>query len=106
MNLSLEEISKAVGGTLDGPGVLRVRGYSIDSRTINPGELFFAIKGPKFDGHVFVDQVLAKKAAGVVIDQDLKTSRPAIRVQSTIEALQDLARDVRRRWGAPIIGVT
>src|SRR5438477_9399745 len=106
MNLTLDEISKATSGKLEGVGTVKVRGYSIDSRTINPGELFFAIKGPKFDGHVFVDQVLAKKAAGVVIDQDLKTSRPAIRVQSTIEALQDLARDVRRRWGAPIIGVT
>ena len=42
MNLTLEEISKAVGGALDGPGSLKVRGYSIDSRTLNAGELFFA----------------------------------------------------------------
>ena len=48
MNLSLEEISKAVAGTLKGAGNVKVRGYSIDSRTVNTGELFFAIKGPRF----------------------------------------------------------
>jgi len=124
MNLSLEEISKAVGGTLDGPGVLKVRGYSIDSRTINPGELFFAVKGPRFDGHQFVRQAFEKGAAAAVIEEDLRPSPgapaarppsptgrgqgegPTIRVNSTIEALQALARDVRRKWGATIIGVT
>src|SRR5213076_817224 len=106
MNLSLEEISQAVDGVLEGPGHVNVRGYSIDSRTINQGELFFAIKGPRFDGHAFVPQVLARKAAAVVIDQDIKVSGPCIRVRSTLEALQALARDVRRRWGMPVIGVT
>src|SRR5206468_4711126 len=74
------------------------------------GELFFAIRGPRFDGHTFVDQVLAKKAAAVVVDQNWKPSgTPAgavIRVRSTMDALQELARVVRRRWGMPIIGVT
>jgi UDP-N-acetylmuramoyl-tripeptide--D-alanyl-D-alanine ligase len=124
MNLSLEEISKAVGGSLEGPGSLKVRGYSIDTRTISPGELFFAIKGPRFNGHQFVGQALEKKAAAVVVEEDLRPSPgapaarppsptgrgqgevPTIRVPSTIEALQTLAREVRRRWGMTIIGVT
>jgi UDP-N-acetylmuramoyl-tripeptide--D-alanyl-D-alanine ligase len=124
MNLSLEEISKAVGGTLQGPGNVKVRGYSIDSRTLNAGELFFAIKGPRFDGHQFVGQVFQKGAAAAVVEEDLRPSPgaasvhspspigrgqgegPIIRVRSTLEALQTLARDVRRRWGMPIIGVT
>jgi UDP-N-acetylmuramoyl-tripeptide--D-alanyl-D-alanine ligase len=113
MNLLLEEISKAVGGSLEGPGNIKVRGYSIDSRTLNPGELFFAIKGPRFDGHEFVEQAFQKKAAAVVVEErGLKPatidsrSGPIIRVSSTIQALQELARDVRRRWGMTIIGVT
>src|SRR5438477_11537277 len=124
MNLTLDEISKATSGKLDGPGVLKVRGYSIDSRTINPGELFFAVKGPRFDGHQFVRQAFEKGAAAAVIEEDLRPSPgapaarppsptgrgqgegPTIRVNSTIEALQALARDVRRKWGATIIGVT
>src|SRR5215813_1486709 len=104
MNLSLEEISKAVGGNLSGSGSTKVRGYSIDTRTLNAGELFFAIKGPRFDGHQFVQQALDKKAAAVVVDHAPTnlTFRSVITVASTIEALQNLARDVRRRWGMPI----
>ena len=104
MNLTLEEISAAVGGKLEGPGNLKVKGYSIDSRTLKPGELFFAIKGPRFDGHQFVQQALEKKAAAVVVERPSAGSK--IQVGNTIEALQNLARDVRRRWGMPIIGVT
>jgi UDP-N-acetylmuramoyl-tripeptide--D-alanyl-D-alanine ligase len=123
MNLTLEEISGAVGGTLEGPGNVKVRGYSIDSRTLNPGEVFFAIKGPRFDGHQFVNQALEKKAAAVVVETAGKGTLPAggdslakpqerpregsvIQVSSTLEALQNLARAVRRRWGMTIIGVT
>src|SRR5947199_10041045 len=105
MNLSLEEISKAVAGTLQGSGNIKVRGYSIDSRTLSAGELFFAVKGPRFDGHQFIAQAVQKGAAAVVVEQaaNVGTSAPpnSIRVHSTIEALQALARDVRRRWGMP-----
>ena len=110
MNLTLEEITNAVNGKLAGAGATKVRGYSIDSRTINPGELFIAIKGPKFDGHAFVSQVLEKKAVGVVVEESFReqpsVSGGLIRVKSTVGALQMLARDVRRRWGMPVIGVT
>ncbi len=109
MNLTLDEITEAVNGKLDGgAGSAKVRGYSIDSRTINPGELFFAIRGPRFDGHAFVPQALnVKKAAAAVVDADWTGSgSPVIRVRSVVDALQALARNVRRRWGMPIVGVT
>src|SRR5438128_4747981 len=124
MNLSLEEISQAVDGVLEGPGHVNLRGYSIDCRTINAGELFFAIKGPRFDGHEFVAQALQKGAAAAVVEEDLRPSPgpPAaaspspsgrgqgegsiIRVTSTLEALQTLALKDRRRLGMTIIGVT
>jgi UDP-N-acetylmuramoyl-tripeptide--D-alanyl-D-alanine ligase len=110
MNLSLEEINKVVGGTLQGSGNVKVRGYSIDSRTLNAGELFFAIIGPRFDGHQFVTQAFQKGAAGAVVEKDLGTapapSTNTVRVRSTLEALQTLARDVRRRWGMTMVGVT
>src|SRR5262245_63054219 len=113
MNLTLDEINAAVGGTLEGPGNVKVKGYSIDSRTLKPGEVFVAIKGPKFDGHQFVKQAFERKAAGVVVESPSPgASRhplpggegPTITVRSTVEALQNLARDVRRRWNMPIIG--
>src|SRR5215468_11286221 len=107
MNLTLDEISKAIGGMIEGPGNVKVRGYSIDTRTLNAGELFFAIKGPRFDGHQFTQQALDKKAAAVVVQEGPKSvSGATIRVSSTIASLQNLARDVRRRWGMPIVGVT
>src|SRR2546426_3762584 len=118
MNLSLDEISKAVGGTLEGSGTVNVRGYSIDSRTIKPGELFFAIKGPRFDGHEFVAQAFQKGAVAAVVEQRGREARAhqgeasrnaeaaRILVRSTLEALQALARDVRRRRGMTIIGIT
>ena len=109
MNLSLSEISEAVHGSLDGPGEVLVRGYGIDTRTLNPGELFFAIKGPRFDGHDFLAQASEKGAAGVVIEAgaiEASATFGVIRVGSTAQALQDLATAVRRLWGKPIVGVT
>ena len=107
MNLTLEEISNAVGGVLNGPGSQKVTGYSIDSRTLQSGALFFAVKGPRFDGHDFVQQVFQKNAAAAVVEERTTTySGSTIRVKSTVEALQTLATEVRRRWGKPIIGIT
>jgi UDP-N-acetylmuramoyl-tripeptide--D-alanyl-D-alanine ligase len=111
MNLPLAEISKAVGGTLAGQGSAVARGYSIDTRTLNPGDLFFAIKGPNFDGHNFVKQAFEKKASGVVVDAaasgSLESPESAvIKVCSPAAALQALGQHVRRQWARPIIGVT
>jgi UDP-N-acetylmuramoyl-tripeptide--D-alanyl-D-alanine ligase len=108
MNLRLDEINNAVGGELRGSANTMATGYSIDSRTLQPGNLFFAIKGPRFDGHDFVPEVLAKGAAAVVVDRTYSQTLPGamIKVDSTLSALQGLARAVRRRWGRPIIGVT
>jgi UDP-N-acetylmuramoyl-tripeptide--D-alanyl-D-alanine ligase len=108
MNLQLNEIAKAVGGTLEGPGDVNVQGYSIDTRTLKPGELFFAVKGPRFDGHAFLQQAIEKKAAGAVVSGPAESSAnfSVVRVGSTLDALQDLARAVRRRWGQPIVAVT
>jgi UDP-N-acetylmuramoyl-tripeptide--D-alanyl-D-alanine ligase len=112
MNLPLDEITRAVNGTLQGPGNVVARGYSIDTRTLNPGDLFFAIKGPNFDGHNFVQQAIEKKASGVVVDAAFSGSVEASATAGVIKgcppaaALQTLGQYVRRRWARPIIGVT
>lgn len=93
-------------------------GYSIDSRTIKPGELFFAVRGEKFDGHDFVGQVFAKGAIGAVVSKEKFASikdhvAPAspqapllIPVEDTLLALQLVAQAVRRLWARPLIAVT
>ncbi len=111
MNLTLEEISNVVGGALEAPRNTKVTGYSIDTRTLHAGEIFFAIKGPRFDGHEFLDQAFQKNASAVVVEEaGLKAApgpaQPMIHVRSTVAALQTLARHVRRQWRNPIIGVT
>ena len=111
MNLTLEEISNAVGGALEGPRNTKVTGYSIDTRTLHAGEIFFAVKGPRLDGHQFLDQAFQNNASAVVVEEaGLKPApggaQPMIHVRSTVAALQTLARHVRRQWRNPIIGVT
>jgi len=85
-------------------------GYSIDSRTIRPGELFFAVKGDRLDGHDFVEQALDKGAIGAVVRKDALARYPVktqlLAVDDTLVALQTLGSAVRRLWGKPLIGVT
>jgi UDP-N-acetylmuramoyl-tripeptide--D-alanyl-D-alanine ligase len=85
-------------------------GYSIDSRTIQPGELFFAVKGDHLDGHDYVESALEKGAvAAVVAENQLHRyggSSRLLPVEDTLAALQTLATVVRRVWGKPLIGIT
>ena len=85
-------------------------GYSIDSRTIQPGELFFAVKGEKMDGHDFVSQAIENGAVAAVVSKQrqaqLPSDLPLVIVDDTLIALQTLATCVRRLWGRPLVGVT
>ena len=78
-----------------------ISGYSIDSRTISEGELFFAIKGEVHDGHKFVADVLAKGAIAAVVS-DIEDER-MIQVTDTLTALQRLASAVVKRWRGKLV---
>src|SRR5260221_13410176 len=109
MKLPLSRVAEflSADGEFDRDDV--AHGYSIDSRTIRPGELFFAVKGEKMDGHDFVAQALEKGAvAAVVSRQKLSAlnSQPTLAVEDTLVALQTLAKSVRRMWAKPLIAVT
>jgi UDP-N-acetylmuramoyl-tripeptide--D-alanyl-D-alanine ligase len=108
-----EVMAAATGGRLmSGDPGRPVTGFSIDSRTLASGDLFFAIKGERFDGHDFVDAALAKGAAGIVASADVKARAAvdrgvvALLVTDTIGALQALARYVRRHSGARVVAIT
>jgi len=109
--LTLQEIAAAAGGHLTGPGAACPTGYSIDSRTIKRGDLFFAIVGPHHDGHRFLSDAAAKGAAGLVVS-DLSAipeggvAAPVIAVADTLRALQDLASSMRRRLPVKVVGIT
>jgi UDP-N-acetylmuramoyl-tripeptide--D-alanyl-D-alanine ligase len=110
MKLPLPQIAKilSAAGEFDHQAV--AQGYSIDSRTVKSGELFFAVKGERMDGHDFVDQALEKGAAAAIVRKDQLARYPnntdLVAVDDTLVALQMLAAAVRRLWGKPLIGVT
>jgi UDP-N-acetylmuramoyl-tripeptide--D-alanyl-D-alanine ligase len=84
-------------------------GYSIDSRTLSPGECFIAIRGRNFDGHQFVAEALSKGASLVIAQTAVPvdaTRVPIIFVEDTLIALQRLASYNRRKWGKKVIGIT
>src|SRR5579871_1509840 len=108
MKLPLWRVAEftAAKGNLDQETV--VTGYSIDSRTINPGDLFIALKGEQFDGHDFVQAALEKGASAVLVDraQDTSGDPRTLLVEDTLKALQCLGAAARRIWAKPLLAVT
>ena len=92
-------------GGVTGPG-LEVAGWSVDSRTLAAGDLYFALRGPSHDGHDYVGEATRKGAAGVVVDHAIDGVQNALIVADTLGALQSLAGWARKRWGGQVIGVT
>ena len=110
MKLPLSKIEEFLSATGECELKEVATGYSIDSRTIQPGELFFAVKGERLDGHDFVHQALERGAVSAVVRKDFLSRFPVktclLAVDDTLVALQTLATAVRRLWGKPLIGVT
>jgi UDP-N-acetylmuramoyl-tripeptide--D-alanyl-D-alanine ligase len=83
----------------------QISGWSIDSRTLAPGDLFFALRGPRHDGRDYVAAALEKGAAGAVVDRHVALPF-VLEVDDTLPALQKLAGWARRQWGGRVVGVT
>lgn len=102
MTFELASVAAALGCAtgLDG----RVTGWSIDSRAVNPGDLFFALKGPNHDAHRFVPQVLEAGAVAAVVEQG---EGPRLwKVPDTLAALQKTASWAREQFRGTVVGVT
>ena len=110
MKLPLSRVAKFISGAGEFDQQAVAQAYSIDSRTVQPGELFFAVKGERLDGHDFVDQALQKGAIAVVVRQDqlarYSDKSRLMTVADTLIALQTLGSAVRRLWGKPLVGIT
>lgn len=102
-----DEAAKATGGRTSAKWL--TTGVSIDSRTVQKGDLFIALKGPQFDGHEFVGMALdAGAAAAVVSDRPsgLAEDAPVLEVDDTMQALSGLGVAGRARASARICAVT
>jgi len=119
MKLTLAEAAIGAGAVLEAPasvtqaGALKVGGYSIDSRTVAPGELFFAVRGERLDGHDYVAAALERGAVAAVVSRervaslpDAALALPLLITEDPLLALQLLAAHVRRQWGKRVVAVT
>ncbi len=82
----------------------QITGWSVDSRTVGPGDLFFALRGPNHDGNVYVADALRKGAVAAVADR--QAEGPVLVVPDTLAALQNISKWARREWGGDVVGVT
>ncbi|HNT56409.1 MAG TPA: UDP-N-acetylmuramoyl-tripeptide--D-alanyl-D-alanine ligase, partial [Syntrophales bacterium] len=112
---SVGEIVRATGGSLEvGKTDARAFGVSTDSRTVEAGNLFVALRGDRFDGHDFLAKAAEKKAAGFVVKAGTRLAGAAcggedlfvVAVADTLRALGDLARHWRDHFELPVIAVT
>jgi UDP-N-acetylmuramoyl-tripeptide--D-alanyl-D-alanine ligase len=106
---ALSEVAAATSGrVVSGTPGVRVSGVSIDSRRVEPGQLFVAIAGPRFDGHDFVAEATARGAPAALVHRDVQA--PAgfalVRVADTTRGLADLARHARAQAEVPVVCIT
>ena len=103
--LSLSQMAQAYGGTLMYPDC-HFQSVSTDSRNIDDGQLFVALRGDRFDAHEFLPQV-ATRASGMVVERPAKDINvPQWVVPNTTEALGQIARTNREIFGGPLIAIT
>lgn len=100
-----DDIIKATGGKALGP-IKPITSVSIDSRKLQPGGLFVAIKGERLDGHAYVNSAFASGASAALVSSPPKENVPVIIVEDTLKGLTDIAIAGRKRAKGKIIGVT
>lgn len=108
--MTLEKITAACGGEYVGPlhkQQTEITGAVQDSRLVEPGFLFFAVKGERVDGHSYIPAVFAKGAAACVCESlPEHPTGPCIVVPSTLQALKDIAEYYRSMLTIPVVGIT
>ena len=109
-HMTLAEIAKACRGTYHGDGLLaaqEVSSVTIDSRKVQKGSLFIAIKGARVDGHDLIPQTVEAGALCALSEKNLgETAFPYIRVDSCRQALKDLAEHYRRSLDVKVVGIS
>jgi UDP-N-acetylmuramoyl-tripeptide--D-alanyl-D-alanine ligase len=108
MRLPLRGVAELLGLRLESDAM--VTGWSVDSRTIQPGDLYFALRGPNHDGHAFVKAAFEKGAVAAVVDREVDAagvmSAMVLRVEDSLHAMQSLAAQTRKNWGGDVVAVT
>jgi len=104
MTLDLQQVAKAMQAAGDVPAI-PVAGWSVDTRTQNVGDVYFALRGPNHDGHDYIAMAREKGASAVVVERSTGSGGELV-VGDTLRALQGLGAWTRRTWGGTVVGVT
>ena len=108
MTLELQEVAHAMSAEGALPA-LPVSGWSVDTRTQNSGDVYFALKGPNHDGGHFIPVALENGAAAIIASAPIShppSAVPFLRVRDTLQALQQAASFARTHFPGPVVGVT
>lgn len=109
---TINEIALATGGRIVGLAAGEVTAVSTDSRSVAPGQLFVPLRGERFDGHYFIQEVAEKGVTAILAEEQwlkghsIPDALTCITVKNSLRALGDLAAEWRQRFEIPIIGVT
>jgi UDP-N-acetylmuramoyl-tripeptide--D-alanyl-D-alanine ligase len=106
MTLSVPFIAHAIGAVPPPGADSTISGWSIDSRTINPADAFFALKGPTHDGHNHVAKAFEQGAALAIVDHKIDSAGLQLIVPDTTLALEHLGRAARTRFTGTVIAIT
>jgi len=106
--MTLRWVAEAVGTTWRaGGGDSEIGEVVTDSRTLRPGDLFVALRGPRFDGHAFVADAFRAGAAGAIVERGRgQGDARALEVEDTLAALQRMAHAVRKAVGTRVVAIT
>ena len=105
ISMLLSEAAKTLGSSLTGEDVV-FSGCSTDSRTIEEGNLFIALKGEYFDGHQYISVAEKNGASSLIVDSEVVHTKPFIRVEDTRKAMGLLAKSWREKITIPLIAIT
>lgn len=104
INLTLQEAASLLGQTTTDQGAFT--GFSIDTRTLKPGNLFIALPGEKVDGHDYIPAAEKAGAAAILATRQCETTLPVLMVKDATLAMGTLAHAWRKRFNIPFIAVT
>ena len=105
ISMLLSEAAKTIGASLNGEDVI-FSGCSTDSRTIEKGNLFIALKGENFDGHKYISVAEKKGASSLIVDHEISNTKSFIKVKNTRKAMGLLAKSWREKITIPLIAIT
>ncbi len=104
--IKISEIAKVINAMLENVSEDYAYGVSTDTRTLQKGDIYFALTGNFYDGHEFISVAQQKGACAIVCSKDIPCSLPILKVENTLKALQKLASYYRSKLSLKVVAVT